>query len=141
MSSDTSSIDLCTGIFLSCWKMTRPKTRPRAQTMSPNAKRFHPLMPRKLTEWKFGRTRFISPFGSSAWAPGVWLGGASGRGAGGAGGAGGGGSAGGAGGADGRGGGGAVGAGRAQGAAGGRGPLRAPEQGARGAPHQRKDHP
>src|SRR3954462_1679734 len=69
MSSDTSSIDLWTGMRLSCWKMTRPKTRPRAHTMRPNASRFQPVMPRNWTLLKSGRTRFISPFGSSAWAP------------------------------------------------------------------------
>ena len=37
--------------------------------MRPNASRFQPLMPTNWTLLKSGRTRFISPFGSSARAP------------------------------------------------------------------------
>ena len=37
--------------------------------MRPSASRFQPVMPRNCTLWKSGRTRFISPFGSSANAP------------------------------------------------------------------------
>src|SRR5512138_2602692 len=41
--------------------MTRPKARPAAQTTSPARSRLCPVMPRKDSEERSGRTRFASP--------------------------------------------------------------------------------
>src|SRR5512140_3037508 len=49
-----------------------PKANPRAHTRSPPVSNVCPLIPRKLTDVKFGSTRFISPCGCPS-AAHAWL--------------------------------------------------------------------
>src|SRR5512138_1636189 len=60
MSSEISSIDRCTGRFLSRLEMVRPKTRPAADTAIPTRRSEEPLTPRNRTEPRSGRTSSAS---------------------------------------------------------------------------------
>ena len=54
MSSDTSSIDLCTGALRSCVYIASPKPMPRSETRIPPKSRVWPFMPKNETLLRSG---------------------------------------------------------------------------------------